>query len=176
MRQLWVRMWDASRPLRTLPAWLKIVAGYIGGDTPYVWTIQDWQSQGKRKKLPIFVNDHSTPNDASADGFAILYRLYVLGVPKGSPVVIDMETSVDPVYILALWQIIKWAGYKLWVYGSNGPVQNNPPCDGYWVATLDGIAAMVAGRFVRATQFANRGQYDSSIVKIWQYLFVLKTW
>jgi len=176
MRQLFVKMWDASRPLLSLPAWLKIVAGYIGGDTPYVWTIQDWQSQGKRKKLPIFVNDHSTPNDAMSDGFAILQRLYVLGVPKGSPVVIDMETSVDPVYLLALWQIIRWAGYKLWVYGSQGSVFQNPACDGYWVATLDGIQRMFPGKSVRATQYVNRGSYDTSWVKIWQYLFTLKTW
>jgi hypothetical protein len=176
LRQPWVRMWDASNPTFVYPTWLRIVAGYIGGDTPHVWTAGQWIAAGRRKKLPIFVANINGPRDGFTDGFIILQRLYTLGVPKGTPVVLDMETVIDPAYVLAVYNIVHWAGYLLWVYGTNGDVQGNPPCDGYWVATLDNIQRMVAGPMVRATQWADHGPNDTSIVKTWQYLHTLKTW
>jgi hypothetical protein len=169
-------MWDGSTPVPVLPKWLKVVAGYIGGDTPHVWTYAEWKACGDRKRLPIWVNDKSTPQDGRVDGWAIVQRCYALRIAKGSPVVVDMETSVDPIYLLNAQAILHWAGYKVWVYGSNGTVQKNPACDGYFVATLDGVPSMVAGPSVRATQYVDRGRFDTSLVKWSNYVRDLKTW
>jgi len=170
------KMWDASTPDFKPPTWLKAVSGYIGGDTPHIWTPQEWAGMGRIKKLPIWVRSNPNISLAWNDGWAILQRLYVLGVPKLSPVVLDLETAVDPAYVLGVHRIIHEFGYLLWVYGSQGFVFGNPACDGYWVATLDGVAQMVHHRHVVATQYVDRGQEDTSLVLRSAVDSVMQTW
>ncbi len=58
------RMWDAAFPPASPPKW-EAVAGYIGGNTPHVWTDQEWARQQARWRLPIFTRSHD--GDPSAD-------------------------------------------------------------------------------------------------------------
>ena len=171
-----VKMYDASTPDVSLPADAKIVAGYIGGDTPHVWTYSQWRFFGRLKKLPIYVVSNPSGRNATQDAFDCLMRLFVLGVPKGSPVVLDLETAIDAPYVHGFYQVIKWAGYKLWVYGSLDFVVRNPPCDGYWVADYTGVPHMAITGFTKATQYATGLKWDFSLVKYWQYRWVLRTW
>jgi len=45
-----------------------------------------------------------------------------------------------------------------------------PPADGYWVADWAGMGPfMYRHQYVKATQYACGTNYDSSLVKHWQY-------
>lgn len=171
-----VKMWDAAFPTFPWPSWLLIVAGYIGGDAKNVWTFAQWKNAGRRRKLPIWVAAQSGTRNGVTDAWAILAQCYRLKIRRGSPIVIDMETLVDPIYLWAIYGILTFFGYRVWVYGSKDTVFGNPPCDGYWVADFTQIRHMVPGKLVRATQYRTPGPYDTSLVKWWQYLHVLKTW
>jgi hypothetical protein len=52
-----VKMFDARVPPASAPAGYRAVAGYIGGDTPHVWTDDEWKRFGSLPKLPIWVAD-----------------------------------------------------------------------------------------------------------------------
>lgn len=170
------KMWDASTPNFEPPKWLKAVSGYIGGDTPHIWTPQEWAKFGDIKKLPIWVVSDPASVTAWDTAWSILQTLYRLGVPKLSPVVLDLETAVDPAFVLAVYRIIHDFGYLLWIYGSQGFVFRNPVCDGYWVATLDGIAQPFPHPGVKATQYVDRGEEDTSLVPEDVMFGEMETW
>lgn len=171
-----VKMYDASKPRVAIPKDGKVVAGYIGGDTPHVWTIGEWQKFNGLKKLPIYVRDNPASHNGTDDAFEALRKLYILGVPKGSPVALDMETAVSSVYVMGFHQVMKWAGYRLWVYGSLNFVTGNPRCDGYWVAHYDDKAKFDPDVKEAAKQYRRGSDWDTSIVKWWQYTYRLKKW
>jgi hypothetical protein len=173
-----VNMFDASSPPAHAPPGFQIAAGYIGGHTPHVWTKAEWQRFRGLKMLPIYVSaiaihQQSTP---VIEAFDCLRKLHALGVPHGSPVVIDLETAVNPAYVTAFGGVLHWANYRVWVYGSASTVFGNPPLDGYWVADYTGASFMYAHQKVRATQWINGTDYDRSEVKYWQYRYRLKSW
>jgi len=161
-------MADASQPPGDPPAGAQVIAGYIGGDTPHVWTPADWHQYKGLRKLPIFVR--SQRGNGTGDGFAALAQLYRLGVPKGCNVVYDLETLVYGAMVTAFRNVLAWGGYHTWVYGSADYVFGNPPCDGYWVADYTGQPFMYPHSAVRATQYeAGVDGYDWSEMKPWQY-------
>jgi hypothetical protein len=165
-----VKMFDASIPPATAPPGYRAVAGYIGGDTPHVWTEREWRRFGKLRKLPIWVRSDPTAVSAEADAFAALEPLYNLKVPRGITVALDLETSVDAGYVRTFHGVMRWAGFYVWVYGSASTVFRNPAADGYWVADYAGKGPfMYSHRFVKATQYQPGQHYDSSLVKYWPY-------
>ena len=165
-----VQMFDASQPPASAPPGYSAVAGYIGGDTPHVWTDAEWQRFGNLHKLPIWVRSNPASVNAEADAFGALERLYQLSVPRGITVALDLEAAVDPSYVNKFQSVMNWAGLYAWVYGSAATVFNNPPADGYWVADWAGRGPfMYQHHMVKATQYATGAQYDSSLVLHWQY-------
>jgi hypothetical protein len=166
-----VRMTDASIEPKTLPAGTKIIAGYLGGNTPHVWTAAEW-NRFKVKKLPIFVC--TGEGNGIADGWEALKRLYQLNVPKGTVVAYDMETSIFATTVLNFYEVLRWAGYYTWVYGSRDFVFANPRCSGYWVADYTEVSHLVKGSC--ATQYENGTATDRSVVSSWQYLRRLRAW
>ena len=69
---------------------------------------------------------------------------------------------------------MRWAGFYVWVYGSASTVFGNPECDGYWVADYAGRGPfMYPHKMVKATQYDNGTNYDSSLVKYWQFYWRL---
>lgn len=161
-------MADASQPPPGDPAGADIIAGYIGGDTPHIWTKAEWDQYKTLRKLPIWVR--SQRGDGNADGFDALKQLYRLGVPKGTTVVYDLETLVYGAMVTAFSNVMAWGGYQTWIYGSADYVFGNPPCAGYWVADYKGQPFMYPHSAVRATQYAaGVDGYDWSEVKGWQY-------
>ena len=129
-----VKMFDASVPPASAPGGYRAVAGYIGGNTPHVWTEAEWKRFGKLHKLPIWVRSDPANVDAEDDAFGALKRLYELRVPRGITVVMDLEAAVDACYVHKFQSVMRWAGFYAWVYGSVSTVFKNPPADGYWVA------------------------------------------
>jgi hypothetical protein len=171
-------MWDASTPPVKWPTGFSACAGYIGGDTPHIWSKKEWEQFGRRKKLPIWVQNHPNVNMAEQEAFAALKRLYEIGCPKGSPVVWDAEGAVDAAYSMTFADVIYWAGYRFWTYGQASSVYKNPLHGGYWAASWhdDKQPYMLTTLKTTATQYTNGKAYDSSTLKPFQYHYRLKTW
>lgn len=169
-------MFDASTPPNAMPAGYNAVAGYIGGETPHVWTQGEWARFGKVKKLPIWVRSLNGTPSGYNDAWRALEMLYLLNVPKGSPVVADMEARVDVIYLNAFYKVLTWAGYQTWVYGSTSTLFRNPVCDGWWVADPTDTPHKYPVKGQRATQYAFLGNIDASVVNWWAYTYTLKTW
>lgn len=170
---------DASTPPLGMPQHTRIVFGYIGGDTPHVWTKQEWARFGKRRKVPIFVPKVAVggASKASVDAYVILRRLYELRVPKGNPVVMDMENNISAAYLRAVRDILHWYGYRVWVYGSLNHVFSNPMCDGYFVADWSRNKPFIYHHNgVVATQWKSEGAIDRDAVRFWVGMFTLKPW
>lgn len=172
-----VNMFDAAFPPAATPAGFRIVAGYIGGHTPHTWTRDEWDRYRGLKKLPIWVPGPAVhvQENAEADGWQILEALYNLNVPKGSAVVLDMETSEAPNFDRALEHLIMWGGYRPWVYGSKSTISQNPGSD-YWVADYTHQPHFTGIRGERACQWTDGQEYDQSLVKDWQFVNRLHAW
>lgn len=138
------------------------VCFYIGGDTPHVWTEAEVNAQPAYLRLPVFVRSNPASASATEDVVAAVSRLHALGVPEGSLVTWDLETAVDPAYILAVYHSLTAAGYKLIVYGSQSVVAGNRnPAGWYWGADWTGEPHIAAGNVM--TQYLSNNSYDLSV-------------
>lgn len=176
------RMWDAANPPASPPAGYDAAAGYIGGDTPHVWTVGQWRQLGKLPKLPIFVRSNP-PADATharvqghADAWRALEQLHRIGCPPGRAVAYDLEQAVNAPLVTAFNDVMSWAGFRVWPYGARSFIFRNPACAGRWVADyLDPpVPHMVKGAAVRSTQYRPElavpgGTVDVSLVKWWSW-------
>lgn len=156
--------------------WDGVVGGYLSakGDPYHPWSEAGWAIWRRNRKLPIFVQSHPlTDGHPVNEAFAVLRCLYALGVPRGVRTLLDMETAVDAPYVLKYGDVMHWAGYRVWVYGSASTVFGNPPLNGYLVADY-----VTTGPFmydhpdVRGTQYTDNPparKYDSSTIKPWAY-------
>lgn len=177
-----VKMADASNPeaLKAVAAGASIIAGYIGGDTPHVWSESDWRRSEFRtlKKLPIFVRSQVVGETGGlADGWTALQTLYNLGVPKNTYVVYDRETNTDKEATTAFGNVITWGGYLAMTYGSRDNLFSHPGLNGYWVADPTGVPHMNDHPGVNATQYVeDQGGFDYSEFKFWAAEFRLKVW
>jgi hypothetical protein len=158
------RMFDAAFPPTSPPKW-EAVAGYIGGNTPHVWTDAEWSRQAARYRLPIFVR--STGGDPLADAHSAITWLVRHEVPRGTTLALDYETRIDPGYLAAFDRAVMDAGWKVMVYGTRRTVLQNPkPSGGYWDAQWTNEPHLNAGS--AATQYGGDttlGQpWDASLV------------
>src|SRR5258707_6133543 len=94
-----VKMFDASVPPASAPAGYRAVAGYIGGDTPHVWTEAEWRRFAQLHQLPIWVRSNPTQVDAQADPFRAPQPLYPLRVPPRITVAIDLAAALDACHV-----------------------------------------------------------------------------
>lgn len=153
--------YDAAWPPAHPPA-TDGVCGYIGGDTPHVWTASDWHAQTARYRLPIFVRSNPPGPGAVADVIAAVRQLQAIGAPKGTLVAWDMETAADSAYMAGVFRDLRLSGYQLIVYGSESTVFGNHVPDGlYWGAQWTNAAHFAAGN--QMTQYVDFGPYDESI-------------
>jgi len=160
----YLTFYDSAWPV-TPPPESDGVAGYIGGDTPHVWTAEDWAAQKARYRLPVFVR--SDPRGIAGvvpDVNAAVDRLKAIGAPRGTLVAWDMETAADKTYVAGVYTGLLAHGYELIVYGSDSTVMGNDNPDGlYWAADWTGAVHM-AGRSVM-TQWVAFAAYDESEAK-----------
>jgi hypothetical protein len=158
------RMWDAAFPPTSPPKW-EVVAFYIGGNTPHVWTETEIARQAARYRLPIFVRSHD--GDPLADAHSSIVWLVSHEVPRGVTLALDYETRVDAIYLAAFDRAVLDAGWRVMVYGSRDFVLRNPkPSGGYWVADYTGSPHLYPGS--AATQWSGSepfgGAYDPNLV------------
>ena len=153
------RMWDASLPPSSPPRW-EAAAGYIGGNTPHVWTAAEWAATTARYWLPIFVRSHD--GDPRADAAFSVNWLAQHGVPKGVTLALDYETRVDATYLQAFDRAVVAAGWKVMVYGTRRTVLQNPkPSGGYWDAQWTNVPHLNSGS--AATQYGG----DVTLGQLW---------
>jgi hypothetical protein len=161
------RMRDSAFASNINQSWTGAVGGYYGGPDAFnVWAPGEWRQFHRNRKLPIWVGGHDGPGEAKQ----AIEALRALGVPKRVYTVLDMEDRVDDLYVNNFGQGLQAAGYKVWVYGQASSVFGNPRLNGYWVADYaDKGAFMYDHAHVRATQYAEGQNYDSSTVRDWTY-------
>lgn len=158
----YLSMYDAAYP-PAVPPVTDVVAVYIGGDTPHVWTDTEISVQKSRYALPVFVRSDPPGPGAAADVAAAVQRLREIGITGRYLVAWDSETSVDPSYIADVSRGLLAAGYVMIEYGSLSAVTGNKNPDGwYWDAYWTGQPHLDSGD--EATQYANKGAYDLSLV------------
>ena len=121
-----VKMFDASTPPSSAPSGYRAVAGYIGGDTPHIWTDAEWKRFGRLRKLPIWVRSNPSAVNAQADAFAALERLYQLRVPRGVTIALDLETAVDGGYVGTFHEVMPGPGSMSGSTGRPRPFSTTP--------------------------------------------------
>jgi hypothetical protein len=175
-------MADWSDPGTTVITGVDVVAFYLGGWTPHVWTQTQINAQSVHWMMPIWVYNPNTPGGTQGvtDGKAIVSALHALGVPTGVRVAIDMESSIDEPYIAGVRNVIGPAGYHVMIYGGpstvfqNWPQNQNGPGGGWWVADWLGHPFLYNHPGVWATQWTNPlnpPPWDQSVVADLSYLW-----
>lgn len=132
-------MYDASEPPAEPPHW-HVAGGYIGGNTPHVWTRDEWKAQPAPYLLPIWTasDREDTAAAAGQDAWDIITALNMLGVPRGVTIAVDTETTVYSRYIPALSDFLL-GQVRLMNYGSFSFVTRNPlTSGGRWAADWTG--------------------------------------
>lgn len=162
------RMFDASTPPGSPYPGSAAVAGYVGGSTPHVWTLAEWQRFAELRQFPIWVGAGRT--DGSADGAAAVEAVRNLGWAPNMPnrrfIVLDMETEVDPGYINDFAAPVNDGGFWTLIYESLVAVDGNPVRGGIWLADWDGIASIPAVAGVIGVQYKPDVPYDGTQVDL----------
>jgi hypothetical protein len=165
-------MYDASVPPPGPPG-LYACGGYIGGDTPHVWTPAEWASQPASFRLPIFTASNREDNACAAgeDAWEIRAALAALGVAEHCTVAVDIETRVYSTYLRAL--NIYLAPRPLMTYGSLSTLLRNPVTSGGrwaadWTGDVDTAQDEIGLSEIHAFQWANSQQsgrpWDLSLI------------
>lgn len=150
--------YDAATPPANPPK-TDGVAGYIGGDTPHIWTRAEWDAQPARYRLPIFVRSNPAGASASADAAAAARQLVAIGAPKSILVALDTETAQDPDYVKSFDEAMYGFGYTIIDYGSQSAVYGNDEPDGYyWGAEWTNRPGLISGD--AGTQYASGASWD----------------
>jgi hypothetical protein len=175
-------MGDWSDPGTSVITGVDVVAFYLGGWTPHVWTKTQINAQSAHWAMPIWVYDPNKPGSTqgSADGQVALNALSTLGAPTGLRIAVDMEGSTDVNFLTAFRNVIGPAGDHLMIYGgastvfSNWPSNSSGPGGGWWVADWTGTAHLYNHPGVWGTQWTNAlnpPSWDQSVVadltKLW---------
>ena len=139
------------------------VAGYLpSGNAYHVWSPADWAGFAHVKRQPIWVAGSAA---AEHEAWTAIGWLKELGAPPG-PVVIDLETRVDPLYVHVFTEVLDCRGYWGVPYGSTSTIYRNPRRGGYWVAKPGPCpASLPAG--VNGIQYGENlrgGAYDLSLI------------
>ena len=173
-------MYDASTPPPDPPHW-HVAAGYIGGDTPTVWTLDQWKAQPAPYLLPIWTasNREDTAADAGEDAWGIIQALAKLGVPGPVTVAVDIETSVYGTYLKALNDFV--VPHALLAYGSLSFLVKNPKTSGGrwagdWTDNINDAVILAGTDDIVAVQYANSQMtghpWDHSLiedtVRLWE--------
>lgn len=165
-------MADASVPPASRPR-LYAIAGYIGGDTPEVWTHYDWAGQPAPFRLPIFTaaNREDIACAAGEDAWEIMAALSALGVPTRFTVAVDIETRIYGTYLQALSAYL--APRPLLTYGSLSTLLHCPPTSGgrwaaKWGQGITPAVESIGQHDIRAFQWADAEMlgrdYDLSVI------------
>lgn len=161
-------MFDAAYPPGQAYPGCQAVAGYIGGNTPHVWTSAEWQRFGHLIQFPIWTGYRDA--DPVSDGQLAVEAMRRLGWRSGSPtrraVILDEETRVDGPWVDAFAAEIWAAGYQTFMYGSLATILHDPPKEGYLVADWTQIPAVPPFPNVVGCQYLPNAAWDGTQVDL----------
>jgi len=142
------------------------VAGYIGGNTPHVWTRAEWQRFAHVRQFPIWVGSGRT--NGSSDGKIAVSAVRALGWAAHRPhrraIICDVETNNMRAYLDDFAAEVWGAGFQTEVYESMSVVAANPGKEGIWVADWDGIMDLPRG--TNAHQYVPNVKYEGTEIDI----------
>lgn len=154
--------YDAAYAPAHPPAGDQVAMLYIGGDTPHVSTLAEWNSQPARYRLPIWTRDNPAGHDGATEGRAALAKLDQLGAPRGILIGLDYETAIDAAFVAAFDGALLAGGDKTVLYGSKSSVFRNPrPSGGYWTADLTGRPHSYPGAVITQWEFESGWDDDT---------------
>lgn len=138
------RMFDAAYPPAAAYPGSDAVAGYIGGNTPHIWTLAEWQRFLHLVQFPIWVGYQES--DPVTHGQSAAKAMRDLGWRPNAEIrracILDFETEVNTAWVDTFASEIWTAGYETLVYGSADTVVNNPEKEGRWIALYDNQASI----------------------------------
>jgi hypothetical protein len=155
------RVYDASRPPDRPYPNCEGVAGYIGGNTPHVWTAEEWNrasDNGRLAMLPIWVgfgeadpagHAHQAAIAAVRLGWAARHS------PRWRAIVLDVENVSEQPWIIAFGDTLRSLGFLCWPYMSASALPSDPAGYTVWLALWDGKADIPANHDVIGHQFAH---------------------
>lgn len=157
-------MVDSAWPLRNPPQ-TDIVLIYAGGDTPHPWTQAEIDAQPARYRWPCWVRSNPGQVNAAADAANCIKWLASHAVPRGTSVILDLETAVNGPYVSTFSTLVKAAGWLTTKYGSRSSIWRNPQTSGGTFLAEPGPPHMSTVGDTVATQWGYFGAYDMSWVK-----------
>lgn len=164
-------MFDASAPPSRPYPGAAAVAGYIGGNTPRVWTPAEWDRFADLLQLPIWVGyQEADPaghaRDAAAAARALGWRAF--HQPYWRAIVLDQEAQLDEPWIAAFGHELQQQGYLCWPYNSYSVLAGggDPPGYSIWLPTWDGVRAVPPYPNVIMAQFAPNVPFDGTEVDL----------
>lgn len=149
------QMFDASIPPSSAYPGCQAVAGYIGGNTPHIWTLDEWLRFGHLVQFPIWVGYlDANPQTDALEACAAMHALgFNAGAPNRRAVILDKETQVDPAWVDTFASGVWAQGYQTFMYGSLATILQDPPKEGYLVADWTGVPAVAPYAHVIGTQY-----------------------
>lgn len=150
------RMFDASIPPSSPYPGAQAVAGYIGGDTPHVWTSDEWRRFSHLYQLPIWVADNNI--DPLSQAKAAAAKAQALGwTPRNGTnwraIVADRETVKDEAWLHVFGEQLQDEGYLCWPYMSGSALSSDPPGYNIWLPTFNDVPEIPNIHNVIAAQF-----------------------
>jgi hypothetical protein len=156
-----LRMFDASQPPDKPYPGCHLVAGYIGGNTPHVWTAAEWNrasDDGLLPMLPIWVGFGEADPKGHADqaaNAAIKLGWAAHHTPAWRAIVADVENVREEAWLLAFGRQLQVRGFLCWPYMSLDALPSDPPGYQVWAALWDGKADIPPAHDVIAHQYAH---------------------
>jgi hypothetical protein len=159
---------DASIPPMNPYPGCKAVMGYVGGNTPHVWTLAEWERFSNLAQFPIWVGYHEDHPEQHAN--ACVSAVKNLGwaahhVPRRA-VLLDFETEINPSWIDSFAGVIWEGGYETMIYGSESTIVQNPPKEGRWIALYNGQMSIPSDPYAVGHQYKANVPWDGTVVDL----------
>lgn len=145
------------------------VLGYIGGNTPHIWTPDEWRRFQDRAQFPIWVGyQESDPVGHAREAAAAMLRLgWTPNLTNNRRLcLLDFETQISASWVNSFADTLFTEGYETAVYGSIAFVFRNPLRSGYWVADYTERPHIPAGAGVLGCQYIANVPYDGTEVDL----------
>lgn len=168
-----VTMFDAAFPPKSPYPNAQAVGGYIGGDTPHVWTPDEWRRFSHLYQLPIWVSTGNVDPIGQAKAAAAKAKALGWLANNGNDwraIVLDRETTSDEAFNQAFGEQLQDEGFLCWMYMSGVALPSDPPGYSIWLPTFNHIAQVPSIHNVIAAQYAPDvnfpgGTVDLSVVE-----------
>jgi hypothetical protein len=160
---------DAAYPPDTAPRWCEVVCGYIGGNTPHVWTLDEWHRFSHLRQVPIWTcyGDPAGPETQAAEaaraaralGWAAYFR------PHTRVIVGDCETMQDESFWTAFDAALYREGFLGVCYGSLSTVLANRAVR-VWAADWNDIPALYGGASIHGMQYIGNMPWENTAIDV----------